>query len=125
MAKYIEKSMMKQYIKNFCQGLIEDNRRFDPVDDCALLCDVVNFAPAADVAKVKHGHWETLKLKSRKRGYVNAMGTELSSNRYRCSICHVDAECDVTHYSEGRPTSTMCWELTAYCPHCGAKMDGK
>lgn len=52
MAKYIEKLMMKQYIKNFCQGLIEDNRRFDPVDDCALLCDVVNFAPAADVVEV-------------------------------------------------------------------------
>lgn len=52
MAKYIEKSMMKQYIKNFCQGLIADNRRFDPVDDCTLLCDVVNFAPAADVVEV-------------------------------------------------------------------------
>ena len=52
MAKYIEKSMMKQYIKNFCQGLIEDNRRFDPVDDCTLLCDVVNFAPSANVVEV-------------------------------------------------------------------------
>ena len=52
MSKYIEKSTMKQYIRNFCKGLIADNRRFDPVDDCMLLCDVVNFAPAADVVEV-------------------------------------------------------------------------
>ena len=52
MSKYIEKSTMKQYIRNFCKGLITDNRRFDPVHDCTLLCDVVNFAPAADVVEV-------------------------------------------------------------------------
>lgn len=52
MSKYIDKTTMKQYIRNFRKGSISDNRRFDPVDDCTLLCDVVNFAPAADVVEV-------------------------------------------------------------------------
>ena len=102
MAKYIEKSMMKQYIKNFCQGLIEDNRRFDPVDDCALLCDVVNFAPAADVVEVKHGRW------IEKETYLDIY--------YDCSICG-ESFC----FLEGSPTDNS----YKYCPNCGAKMDGE
>ena len=99
MAKYIEKSTMKQYIKNFCQGLIADNRRFDPVDDCALLCDVVNFAPAADVVEVKHGYWEK--------------STDNGTEMHQCSVCGARVVKGVYEYENPNK----------YCYHCGAKME--
>lgn len=52
MAEYLEKSKIKQYIKDFCKGLISDDRQFDPVDDAILLCQMIDFAPAADVVEV-------------------------------------------------------------------------
>lgn len=51
-AEHLEKSKIKQYIKDFCEGLISDDRQFDPVDDAILLCQMIDFAPAADVVEV-------------------------------------------------------------------------
>lgn len=52
MAEYLEKSKIKQYTKDFCKGLISDDRQFDLVDDALLLCQMIDFAPAADVVEV-------------------------------------------------------------------------
>ena len=52
MAEYLEKSKIKQYIKDFCKGLISDGRQFDSIDDCVLLNQMIDFAPAADVVEV-------------------------------------------------------------------------
>ena len=58
---------------------------------------VINNAPAADVAPVRHGEWE--------------WDTE---DIYRCSNC-----AEKSHVKEvmGRPA----W---GYCPNCGCRMDG-
>ena len=58
---------------------------------------VIDNAPAADVAQVRHGRWE--------------WDTE---DIYRCSNC-----AEKSHVKEvmGHPE----WD---YCPNCGAKMDG-
>lgn len=65
----------------------------------------INQHPAADVEVVRHGAW-----------------VEYWDDNY-LSFCHKCSEC------KGLPLTkeeTMHDEvLSAYCPHCGAKMDGK
>ena len=54
-------------------------------------------APTADVAEVKHGKWDINK---------------------NCSVCGV-------YKFEGLDADVWAdWDID-YCPHCGAKMDGK
>lgn len=57
--------------------------------------------PAADVAEVKHGEW--IKVAAYNDGILNTV---------KCSIC-----------GSFQPIGK--WDYTAYCPDCGAKMDGK
>ena len=55
---------------------------------------VVDETPTADVVEVKHGEWSI------------AIGYDINK-KVKCSVCEL-----------------MTYEPTAYCPHCGAKMDG-
>ena len=55
---------------------------------------VINYAPAADVAPVKHGHWNA--------GYFHD----------RVCSCCLHPDNDLNDYAH------------SYCPNCGAKMDG-
>ena len=59
--------------------------------------DCINATPTADVQAVRHGKWITKDLTP------------------YCSVCHrpSEYECDGVH---SKPL---------FCPHCGAKMDGK
>lgn len=61
-----------------------------------------HFVPTADVAEVRHGEW--YRHDKKKHG----------DTCYYCSVCEKMALADC-----------MVWELTDYCPNCGAKMDGK
>ena len=63
---------------------------------------VLLFLPAADVVEIKHG--------KRYRHDKKIHGDTC----YHCSVC------------ERMPLTDcgMVWELTPYCPFCGAKMDG-
>lgn len=65
--------------------------------------DVITFAPAADVAPVRHGHWVGYETKS----YKNSENG-IAKKYYRCSSCR-------------------CFNAirSNYCPKCGAKMDDK
>lgn len=58
--------------------------------------------PAADVAEVRHGEWETIP------DYTNT----LTTYRHRCLVCN-------TFYKDIRPHGHK------YCHGCGAKMDGE
>lgn len=60
------------------------------------------YAPAADVVEVKHGKWYRHDKKIH------------GDTCYYCSECERMALTDCG----------MVWELTSYCPFCGAKMDG-
>ena len=64
--------------------------------------DYIYTAPAADVAEVRHGYW--YRHDKKKHG----------DTCYYCSVCEKMALADC-----------MVWELTDYCPFCGARMDGK
>jgi hypothetical protein len=71
----------------------------------SIAMDVIKYAPTADVVEVKHGEW-----------------IEWWDDNY-LSYCHKCSECG------GYPLTkeeTMHDEvLSAYCSHCGAKMDGR
>lgn len=55
---------------------------------------------ATTIEERKHGHWES---------FININGEKT----YRCSTCQNEAPHDLYGY----------FELTNYCPHCGAVMD--
>ena len=65
-----------------------------------FVCEQMKKIPSAKVVEVKHGKW--------KQGVP-----------YICSVCGKPAP-------EEKNTSERysCW-ASPYCPHCGAKMDGK
>lgn len=70
---------------------------FDALDGLYIAEDCISKVPAADVAPVRHGQWL---LKHIGAGHM-----------WECSCCHQ------------RPCIYIT-EDTAYCPNCGAKMDG-
>lgn len=92
---------MARYInENDIYKLFEDSRGI-----IRLHVAQIDELPRADVVKVKHGYWE-----------------EYWENSYmmyfhRCSECKNDALAKQETYCDQI--------LTNYCPHCGAKMDGR
>ena len=63
---------------------------------------VYESAPAADVVEVRHGRW-----------IVKGDAQPMSNDKvYGCSLCD---DKDRRYYE---------WQLSNYCPNCGAKMDG-
>ncbi len=62
----------------------------------------VHFKNKADVVEVRHGHWFLL--------------DECANEGVYCSVCHKKVY--RTQYANQKIKS-------AYCPNCGAKMDGK
>lgn len=92
MKEYIERA---QLLKNLGY---DETRRADVLPGSTF--DIVLKEPAADVAEVKHGHWEFL---GPNRLIKSCMcGT--------CSVCHV----------RSKFISNI-----AICPTCGAHMDGE
>ena len=50
MAEYIEREKVKELIKNFGKGAIEDGyKTLDPIDDIVLLASAVDLIPSVDV----------------------------------------------------------------------------
>ena len=82
----------------------DDVERFGVhISDCfpaERASEIANTLPAADVAKVKHGHWIEHQWAEESEG--------LLISNFECSQCHD-------------------WkrEKSDYCPNCGAKMDGE
>lgn len=79
MAEYIDKQAFLDYMRG-------TNRYF------TVKCDIESF-PTADVAPVRHGHWDT--------GYFHD----------RVCSCCLHPDNDINDYAH------------SYCPNCGAKMD--
>ena len=99
MAEYIEREKVKEVIKLFGKGAIEDGQKvLDPVDDIILLAKAMDMLPTADVAEVRHGEWIPTRDKDKK-------------TCSRCAVTHL-----IGQYPFGNAN---------YCPNCGAKMDGK
>ena len=95
---------------NFCEKCIHYdmcNYEYEHQDTDAILTFFPNntecpwFKNKADFVEVKHGKWYRHTQK------------EHGDTCFYCSVCEEMALSDC-----------MVWELTDYCPHCGAKMDG-
>lgn len=72
--------------------------------------DVIKRQPAADVAEVKHGEW---------------LKTDAFPHKVFCSLCYRTYVTNEEVIQE-RNSQHPCYCTEAeYCPHCGAKMDGK
>lgn len=66
-------------------------------------------APAADVVEVRHGKW---------------LKTDAYPHRVYCSLCYRTYVMNEEIIAGRSEHPTFCTEAE-YCPHCGAKMDGK
>lgn len=94
MAEYIGREALRKILENWRDAHAD----VDDEQGCGLLEDViweVDAQPAADVAPVVHGLWAPV-----------AKIDPISG--YRCSKCR----------------RRVGFDLTPYCPNCGAKMDG-
>ena len=95
---------MKEYIER--DAILGHKRKMRGFDLCeefwdeAVLCEVIEKLPVADVAPVVHGEWIA------NRGGPFILGHE-------CSLCG---------YYDEQVSNRL--NPTPYCPKCGAKMDG-
>ena len=107
MAEYIEREAALEMLNkslSFCENEL-DLGAYRTGCIAAIQDDIGNIKhiPTADVVEVRHGEW--LEWEDEMLGVV-----------YMCSVCKEDF---VT--VEGTPSDNLWY----YCPHCGAKMDGK
>lgn len=98
MSRYIDADKLKEKLDSF----VSMNETYTDYncgyDDCLIAVqDTLADIPTADVVEVRHGYWDI--------------------NR-NCSVCGV-------YKFEGLDADVWAdWDID-YCPHCGAKMDGK
>ena len=123
MAEYIERRMTSnklydvyEYVK---RNIIADGKPVDAslVKNIMLRFEkALNVVPNADVVQVRHGRWD---------------------DEHKCTVCHNEAFYKISNI---RPdydydweenlveTGDYIWDIewveTAYCPNCGALMDG-
>lgn len=111
--EYIEREPIIQFIEH---GLNEKKFGYDAIE----ILGEINYAPAADVAPVKHGHWiykKRTKLVSTGIAKVAEDGTAVIMKKHitvkipYCSIC-------------GERGGDDKLDATPFCPDCGARMDG-
>lgn len=88
MAEYIEREALKDAFWSACKNCLSEDDIADLIDD----------APAVDVAPVVHGRWEPKRKMYRTPNAKN----------YTCSECGFEI--------------AVRWH---YCPYCGAQMDGQ
>lgn len=111
MARYIDADKLLESGLRFRGGINDDGLLYVPFGD---VLKSIKEMPTADVKEVKHAKWETREEKVYgivpETFYVcPKCGTEYDMT-FMAACCH-DFEKDKTVFD--------------YCPHCGARMDGK
>lgn len=110
--EYIECEPIIQFIEH---GLNEKKFGYDAIE----ILGEINYAPAADVAPVKHGYWiykKRTKLvstgiaKVAEDGAAVIIKKHITVNIPYCSICGERGD--------------NALDATPSCPNCGARMDG-
>lgn len=89
-----------------CDATEEWAKGYDSAID-AVIMDIIEGMPAADVAPVRHGHWECNK------------------SIVQCDVCGFGLFPDGYFFENGECThaNEQNFRLN-FCPNCGAKMDG-
>lgn len=109
MAEYIKRADAMKICQGYSQHCVETNDAIGQ-DIAERIEDNIIAIPTADVKEVKHGYWEDLY----KGKYDNPL--------YTCSECYCRALRKVEADCLGHEIIRQ--ELSPYCPHCGATMDG-
>ncbi len=96
----------------------EDSFIEDADVNCAELEREINRLPTIDAVPVVHGEWIidgafTYNLENDGKGYEPV---------YRCSCCHRQTE---SYLRLDEPKMPEEADFPEFCPHCGARMDGK
>lgn len=87
-------------VKKTAELFSNDDYRIGYISALSLIEGILADAPAVDAEPVKHGIWEP------------------DCWRFECSLCHKYFNLDECY--SGEATAEM-----NYCPHCGARMDGR
>lgn len=94
MSRHIDVEPIEKFIEN---GL---NRKENPFGWQAVeILTEIHYTPTADVAPVRHRHWER----------VNPANRPTATGTFKCSEC-------------GHCYIMRVFEKYNFCPHCGAKM---
>lgn len=96
---YIERA----YLTEQFEDLLHNDNVMNPVVKVLDALEIIDTAPSADVAEVKHGKWEVAEHSA----HLNVV----------CSNCNEDFYV----YKKGQYRI----DRSNYCPKCGARMDGK
>lgn len=100
MARYIDADALAEKLRlQCCKGCDNYNGIRCRSCDINFVFDIVEYAPPADVAEVRHGKWIY-------------RDSDLGCEKYECSNCNT-----LFVFYTGE-------ELSNYCPNCGAIMDG-
>lgn len=101
MAEYIEREALLRDIEESVVFTVRSGKPSLEIRGANAITDRIKSAPIADVVEVRHGKWV-----KRDDGIVYW---------YACSVCE-----------QKTPRNEWGHEYhCAYCPNCGAKMDGK
>lgn len=115
MAEYIYREQLLELINENCKYKTPTN---EYTRGCNEVCDwaikTIKNIPTADVQEVSHGHWILLR-ESEITGFNPEFAGRDPIGGYQCSNCKEVAIFDCNDE----------FVLSRYCPHCGAKMDGK
>ena len=88
----------------FKSSMLDEPTEWMTEEQCVQFRAMIDLAPTVDAVPVVHGRWQ----------WISSTYDRIPcEKRYWCSKCHHET---ITHDSEP-------WEK--FCPHCGAKMDGK
>lgn len=111
MTEYIEREALKERFRKRIKWLkkdVHDQYSLGLFHGCEYDADLINEPPAADVAPVKHGRWESVK---------NPQLPAYSHDK--CSLCGWwNTKNALCYDGRKKPGHSL-----NYCPNCGAKMD--
>ena len=102
MSRYIDADKLYELIRTNDYRLATINGSIDYGMFTIRIKQAIDEIPTADVAEVRHGKWLTCEEQ-----FPDRKLTKKSNLGVFCNNCHSHAD-----------------NMTDYCPHCGAKMDG-
>lgn len=111
MVEYIERAVLMERLTS--AGMQQKMKQTSVSEAYNEFLNLVNNAPAADVAPVRRGRWEPVH-ESEMTGWQPGLAGFDPIGGYVCAVCKEEAVYDCNDN----------FVLSNYCPHCGAKMGG-